>query len=143
MLLKIKKLHNDSKIPVYSTSHSAGADLFTTEEVKIQPGEIVFIKTGLAFEIPEGYFGMVTPRSSLCLKKYLMMPNTPAIIDADFRGDLTLAFRNLGDEDVVIEAFEKIAQIIFVKYDKAEFVESEELSETVRGSGNFGSTGKF
>jgi len=143
MQIKIKKLHADAKLPIYSTEDAAGADLFTTEEVIIKPGETAFIKTGLSFEFPKGYFGLMTPRSSLCLKKHLDLPNSVGILDADYRGDLIVSLRNLGTEDVLIEKNEKIAQIIFMKYEKGEFAEVEELENTSRGDGGFGSTGKF
>lgn len=142
MKVKFKKLHPDAIIPKYQTAGAVGADICTMEEITIKPGELHFIKTGIAIENPENHFVMIAPRSSLCLKKHLDMPNSVGIMDEDFRGEYIVALRNLGNEEVVIEKSERIAQIIFIPYSRMEFDEVDELSETERGIGGFGSTGK-
>ncbi|MEI7604136.1 MAG: dUTP diphosphatase [bacterium] len=142
MNVKIKKLHPEAKTPLFATSGAVGADLFTVEETIIKPGELSYIHTGVAIENPEGHFVMIAPRSSLCLKKHLDMPNSVGIMDEDFRGEYIVVLRNLGNEDVVIEMGERIAQILFIPFSRVEFKEVAELSGTNRGLSGFGTTGK-
>lgn len=143
MNVKVKKLNPEAKLPVYMTNGAAACDLFCVASATIAPGEMVYFKTGLAFEIPSGFYMSISPRSSFCFKMHLDMPNSPAVIDEDYRGEVLIAFRNNGSEEVTIDAGERIAQAAFLAYNKAEFQEVEELSDTERGSGGFGSTGKF
>lgn len=142
MTIKFKKLHNDAKIPIYKTSGACAADISIYEKVVIKPNEITFLKTGIALEIPQGYYISVYPRSSLCLKNHLIMPHSVGIIDEDYRGEIMIVYKNIGTDDVSFEAGERVAQLIINKYEKADFKEGI-LSETERGTGGWGSTGKI
>ena len=143
MKVKIKKVHPEAKIPEYKTKGAAACDVYSLEEVKIKPGESAMLRTGVAFEFPQGYFLMLAPRGSFALKKHLDMPNSVAIGDSDYRGEYLMPVRNLGTEETVVEKHERIGQILFIPIEQAEFEEVDELGETERGSGSFGSTGKF
>lgn len=130
-------------LPRYETEASAGMDLRanTNEAVELKPLERALIKTGLFLEIPVGYEAQVRPRSGLALKKGLSVLNSPGTIDADYRGEIGVILVNLSNESVVIEPGERIAQLVFAQVEQAQFIEVEELSETNRGAGGFGSTG--
>jgi len=141
--IKYIKTDKESKTPEYKSEEAAGADMYSIEEVTINPSELVMIKTGIATEIPKGYFGMLAPRASFCLKLHLDMPHSVGIIDSDYRGEILVPLRNLGKEKVVIAKGERIAQLIIIPYLKVKYVESKKLNTTVRGKGRFGSTGKF
>lgn len=143
MKVNIKKTHENAKIPVYKTSESAGCDVTSVEEVRIKPGESLLVRTGISLEIPKGYLVMLVPRSSFALKKNLDIPNSVGIGDSDFRGEYMFAIRNLGTEDAIIEKDERMGQLVFFKYEQAEFEEKMELENSERGVGGFGSTGKF
>jgi len=142
--VNIKKLNKDAIIPTYGTEYSAGADLYAciTEKVIINPGETVMIPTGIAVEIPVGYAGLVYARSGLASKKGLAPANKVGVIDADYRGELMVALHNHSPEPAEIEKDERIAQMVIAPFLTAEFLEVAELSDTSRGSGGFGSTGK-
>lgn len=142
MKIKIKKLREDAKVPVYASEYSAGADLYSTEALVIAPGETAAVKTGLALEIPEGYVGLVCARSGLATKKGLAPANKVGVIDSDYRGEITVALYNQSKETQTLDAGERAAQLLITPCLKAEFEESDELSETVRGQGGFGSTGR-
>lgn len=141
--IKIKKLDPRAIIPTYGTEYSAGADLYalTCEPVEIKPGETVLIHTGLAFEICEGYGGFVFARSGLATKKGLAPANKVGVIDSDYRGELMVPLHNSSNETAFIASGERVAQIVFLPYAAANFIESETLDDTVRGQGGFGSTG--
>lgn len=128
--------------PARQTEGAAGLDLAAgvTEPVTLAPGEIRLVPTGWATAIPRGYEGQVRPRSGLALKKGLTLVNTPGTIDWDYRGEIKLAMINLGAEPVTINRGERIAQLIISKVESPEALVVEELSETGRGSGGFGST---
>lgn len=143
MKVKFKKFHSEAKVPTRGTSGAAAFDLYCIEETKIKPGETVFFRTGLGVELPEGYFIMIAPRGSLCIKKHLDMPHSVGIGDEDFVGEYLVPYRNIGKQEVTIEKGERFAQMLFIKYSAPEFVEVDELKETGRGKGSFGSTGKF
>lgn len=143
MKVKIKKVHPDAKVPEYKTESAAGCDIHSIEEVKIKPGESALIRTGLAFEFENGYFAMIAPRSSFALKNNLDVPNSVGICDSDYRGEYLMAIRNLGTKEAIVEKHERIGQIVFVPFVQAQFEEVENLGETQRGTGGFGSTGKF
>ena len=143
MKVKIKKVSDLAIVPEYKTEGAAGCDLHSIEEVVIKPNSTVLIKTGLQFEIPEGFFMLLAPRSSLVMKNNLDMPNSIGIIDSDYRGEVLIALRNLGMENVIIEKGERIAQLLIMSSNKAEFELVENLNESLRGSSGFGSTGKF
>lgn len=142
--IKIKKLHENAIIPTYGSEFSAGADLYALSDkpIVIEPGKTVMVHTGLAFEIPEGYGGFVFARSGLASKKGLAPANKVGVVDSDYRGEVMVALHNSSSETATINAGERIAQIVFMPYISASFIECEELSETVRGGGGFGSSGK-
>ena len=142
--IKIKKLHEKAIIPTYGSYFSAGADLYaiSDEPIAIEPGKTVMVHTGLAFEIPEGYGGFVFARSGLASKKGLAPANKVGVVDSDYRGEVMVALHNSSHQTAVINGGERIAQIVFMPYASANFIECEELNETVRGEGGFGSSGK-
>ena len=142
MKLKIKKLNEKALIPVYQTKEAAGFDLHATEDVVINPGERKLIGTGLAFEIEFGYEVQIRPRSGLAYKHGITVLNTPGTIDSDYRGEIKVLLINLGKEAFEIKVGERIAQAVVAPIKQAEIVEVEELSDTTRGEGGFGSTGK-
>lgn len=143
--MKIKVI-NKSKhtLPNYETFASAGMDLRAnlSEPVTIGSMERALIPTGLFMEIPVGYEAQVRPRSGLALKKGITCLNSPGTIDADYRGEIGVILANLSKETFIVEDGERIAQIIIAKHERAEWIETEELSSTERGTGGFGSTGK-
>lgn len=142
MKLKVKKLVRWAKLPEYSTSGSAGLDLFSAEEVEIPPGEWRLIGTGISIELPQGYEAQVRPRSGLALKGITIM-NTPGTIDSDYRGEVKVILVNFSKEVFSVPKGMKIAQLVVSKYEKVECEEVEILSETERGEKGFGSTGIF
>lgn len=141
MQIKIKKLHNNAVIPQYAKAGDAGMDLVATE-VTDGYGFSVTYGTGLAMEIPEGYVGLVFPRSSI--RKYdISLTNCVGVIDSGYRGEIQATFRKeAGIPSKRYEVGDKIAQMIILPYPSIEFMEVEELSNTERGTGGFGSTGK-
>lgn len=144
MKINIKKLDENAKLPTYGTKFSAGADLYALaySQVTVGGGETVLMHTGIAMEIPEGYVGLVFARSGLATKKNLAPANKVGVIDSDYRGEIMVALHNHGTAEQTVEGGERIAQIAIVPFLKAEFNECDELSDTARGVGGFGSTGK-
>ena len=142
--VKIKKLRENAIIPTYGSAFAAGADLYAAidEAVTIEPGETKLIPTGLAFEIPEGYAGFVHARSGLATKRGLAPANKVGVIDSDYRGEVMVALHNHGNQAQTVEAGERIAQMVIAPYITANFILSDELEDTVRGAGGFGSTGR-
>ena len=142
--VKIKKLSDGAKIPVYGTSMSAGCDLSacSPEPVLIPAGTSVLLHTGLSMEIPEGLVGLIFARSGLSCKKGLAPANKVGVIDSDYRGEICVVLHNHGDIDQVVTSGERIAQMVFVPYVTAMFDEVDSLSDTKRGEGGFGSTGR-
>ncbi len=142
MQIKIinKSAHN---LPHYETGASAGMDLRAniSEAVTLQPLERAIIKTGLFIELPVAYEAQVRPRSGLAAKKGITVLNAPGTVDADYRGEIGVILVNLSNEPFTIENGERIAQLVIAKHERAEWIEVEELSETSRGEGGFGSTG--
>lgn len=140
--LKIKKLDEKAIIPTYGTEYSAGADLYALldEDLEIKPGETIMIKTGLAMAIPTGYAGLIYARSSLGSKKGLAPANKVGVVDSDYRGEIKVPLFNQSKETQIIAKNERIAQIIFTPYLKVNFQETDELDDTTRGTGGFGST---
>lgn len=127
------------------TEHAAGVDLHAALEggpCVLHPGERALVPTGLALEIPPGYEAQVRPRSGLALRHGISLVNSPGTIDADYRGEIGVILINHGNEPFVIENGERIAQLVFARYERARFVEVEELGETERGAGGFGHTGR-
>ena len=142
MKIRIKKINENAIIPTYGTEFSAGADLYNLpESVEIAPHATVLIHTGIAAEIPEGYCGLIFARSGLATKRGLAPANKVGVIDADYRGEIMVALHNHSDVAAEVAPGERIAQLAIVPFLKAEFEEAEELSDTVRGAGGFGSTG--
>ncbi len=139
MQVEIKKLVDGAYMPTYATPGSAGADLYSMEEVNIKVGERKLLKTGLSMAIPSGVYGRLAPRSGLAFKSGIDV--MAGVIDEDYRGEIGVILINLGEFEKFILPGDKIAQIIFEKYDKADFVDATSLSNTVRGQGGFGSTG--
>lgn len=141
--IKVKKLHTDAVLPTFAHDTDACMDLYAVEDVILRPGEVKFIRSGLAFEIPTGYYIEVRPRSGLASKKQVIILNSPATIDADYRGEVLVFMKNLsGVDHVVISKGDRFAQMTLKKRLDFEFVEVDELSETERGEGGFGSSGK-
>ena len=143
MIVKIKKLSENAKLPTYGSEDSAGADLYALleESIEIKPHETFFVHTGISVEIPEGYCGLVFARSSMGAKRGLAPANKVGVIDADYRGEIMVTLHNHSEKVAEVEPYERIAQLAIVPFLKAEFEEAEELSDTVRGAGGFGSTG--
>lgn len=141
--MNIKKLNEKAIIPTYGTEFSAGADLYACieEEITINPGETKLIPTGLAMEIPVGYGGFIYARSGLATKKGLAPANKVGVVDADYRGEVMVALYNQSSTEQIIAPQERIAQLVIAPFLKVEFNEVDELNETVRGEGGFGSTG--
>lgn len=142
--VRIKKLNDTAKIPTYGSEYSAGADLYacTEADLVIEPGETVVVKTGIAMEIPVGYAGFIYARSGLATKEGLAPANKVGVVDADYRGEIMVALHNHSKETRTVTAGERIAQMVIAPFLTAEFLPCEELSDTVRGEGGFGSTGK-
>ena len=136
------KVEDDLLIPGYETTGSAGADLKANEDGILQPGQRRLVKTGISIELPLGYEAQVRPRSGLALKHGITMVNSPGTIDCDYRGEIGVILINTGKEDFTVENNDRIAQIVLSPVIRADFVTTEILSETERGSGGFGSTGK-
>ncbi len=130
--------------PFYATVGAAGMDLkaHMEEAVTLEPLERTLIKTGLFMELPMGYEAQIRPRSGLAYKKGISIPNAPGTIDCDYRGEIGVILVNLSNEKVVIEPGERIAQMVIAKYEKIEWNNVELLSESDRGAGGYGSTGK-
>jgi dUTP pyrophosphatase len=131
------------ELPNYETIASAGMDLRANIEapITLKPLERTIVKTGLFIELPIGYEAQVRPRSGLAAKKGITVLNSPGTVDADYRGEIGVILVNLSQDDFVIENGERIAQLIIAKHERAEWVEVQELSQTSRGEGGFGSTG--
>ena len=142
--MKIKKLNDAAITPTYGSEFSAGADLYACEdgEVVIGVGETRLIHTGIALEIPSGYVGLVYARSGLATKRGLAPANKVGVIDSDYRGEIMVALYNQSGKEQSICDGERIAQIVFTPYATAEFELCDELEDTARGDGGFGSTGR-
>lgn len=138
----VNKSHHP--LPEYQTAHSAGVDLRANlaEAIVLKPLQRKLVPTGLFIELPEGYEAQIRPRSGLALKHGLTVLNTPGTIDADYRGEICVILVNLSDTDFTINDGERICQMVIARHEKALFVKVDELSETQRGAGGFGHTGK-
>ena len=142
--VKIKKLRENAIIPTYGSEFAAGADLYACldEAVTIEVGETRLIPTGFAFEIPVGFAGFIYARSGLASKRGLAPANKVGVVDADYRGEVMVALHNHGKEDQIVESGERVAQMVIAPFVTANFVLADELDDTVRGEGGFGSTGR-
>lgn len=140
--VSIKRLDPSAELPSYAYEGDAGLDLRSNESVDIAPYERALISTGLAIALPEGYAGFVQPRSGMALKRGLSIANTPGLIDAHYRGELKIIAVNLdAHETIHIERGERIAQLVIQQVPVVHLIEVDELEETDRGSGGFGSSG--
>ena len=143
-VIPVKKLKPNAIFPTYGSAGAAGADLYACldEAIEIAPGQTVFVPTGLAMEIPEGYAGLAYARSGLACKQDLAPANKVGVIDSDYRGEFIIALHNHGREVRVINHGDRIAQLVITPVYTPGFTEVSELSDTKRGVGGFGSTGK-
>ena len=141
MQIKIKKLHPDAILPTYATDGSACFDIYSLESVCTQQPQAI-IKTGLAFEIPEGYALMVYSRSGHAFKSDIRLANCVAVIDSDYRGELLVKLTRDVDAGIHVEYGERVAQGMIIPIEQVGFIEVDELKTTQRGEGGFGSTGK-
>jgi dUTP pyrophosphatase len=141
--VKIHLLNNKAKMPVCGSKYSAGYDLHSIcdEVVTIGPHETIKMNTGISLEIPEGYFGAIFARSGIATKRGLRPANCTGVVDSDYRGEVIVALHNDTDQLQMVEPGERIAQLVIMPYLSVEFEETDNLQETQRGSGGFGSTG--
>ena len=142
--ISVKLLRPSARIPTYGTEASAGADLYACmqDKVEVGPGQSVMIPTGIAMEIPKGYAGLVFARSSMGAKRGLAPANKVGVIDSDYRGEIRVVLHNHSGEPQSVEPGERVAQLLIVPVFTPGFQEAEILSDTSRGAGGFGSTGK-
>lgn len=143
MKVNIKKLNDNAIIPSYGSRFAAGADLYACIEndVVVNPHQTVLIPTGIALELPEGLAGLIYARSGLATKKGLAPANKVGVVDCDYRGEVKVTLHNHSEVPQTVAVGERVAQLVITPYVTAEFVAVDELSETVRGEGGFGSTG--
>ncbi|HVW86137.1 MAG TPA: dUTP diphosphatase [Bryobacteraceae bacterium] len=141
--VRIRKLHPNALVPRYAHGplEDAGMDLHSVEAVSLAPGETRLVPTGIAIELPPGFEAQIRPRSGLALKYSITLPNSPATIDPGYRGEIRVILQNLGREVFVIEPGERIAQMVVARYEAIEWEEGD-LSESIRGEGGFGSSGR-
>lgn len=144
MKIKIKRLHADAQIPVYAHGplEDAGMDLYSVEEVTLEPQVARLVPTGLSIEVPPGYEAQLRPRSGLALKHAITLPNAPATIDPGYRGEVKVILLNLGRETYCVKKGDRIAQMVIAKYEAVELEETSDLGESNRGGGGFGSSGR-
>lgn len=144
MKVKLKKLNEGAIIPTYGSPCSAGADLYACidADITVKPGQTVFVGTGLAMELEDGYVALIYARSGLACKKGLAPANKVGVIDSDYRGEIKVAIHNHSSEEHTISVGERIAQMVVTPYIRCEFEETKELDATERGEGGFGSTGR-
>ena len=142
--MRVKKLRENAMIPTYGSPESAGADLYACLEadVTIEPGKTVFIPTGLAMEVPKGYAGLIYARSSMGTKRGLAPANKVGVVDSDYRGEVMVALHNHGQQSQVVAHGERIAQLLVTPVLAPAFEECDDLTDTQRGTGGFGSTGR-
>lgn len=141
--IRIKKFNPKAIIPTYGSKYAAGADLYACmdEPVTIAPHQTVMLHTGIAMEIPAGYAGLIYPRSGMASKRHLAPANKVGVVDPDYRGEFMVAMHNHSDEPQTVEPGERMAQLVITPFITAAFEEADELSDTVRGAGGFGSSG--
>lgn len=143
--MRFQKLRPDAKIPTYGSKEAAGADLYacTAEPVTIAPGEAAKFPIGIAVEIPKGYVGLIFARSSMGIKRGLAPANMVGVIDSDYRGEICVFLRNQSGVPQTVEPYERVAQMAIMPVIQVSYEEAENLDETDRGVGGFGSTGRF
>ncbi len=134
---------SNNPLPAYETKGSAGMDIkaFIEEPIVLHPLERKLVPTGLFIELPEGFEAQLRPRSGLAFKHGISLPNTPATIDSDYRGELKVALVNLSNQSFTIQTGDRIAQMVIARHERAQWIEVETLNVTTRGHGGFGSTG--
>ncbi len=145
MKVNFKKLNDKAIVPTYGSEFAAGADLYACTDgqtVTFEPGQTKLIKTGIAMEIPEGYAGLIYARSGIANKRGLAPSNKVGVVDSDYRGEIMVSLHNHSLETQSISDGERIAQMVIAPFLKVEYTEVDELTDTVRGAGGFGSTGK-
>ncbi|MCR5798002.1 MAG: dUTP diphosphatase [Eubacterium sp.] len=142
--VSFKKLDERACVPTYGTEFAAGADLYACmdEAIVIKSGETAFVHTGIAMAIPVGVVGLIYARSGLACKKGLAPANKVGVIDSDYRGEIMVALHNHSGADIEVEPGERVAQMVMAPYYVADYTEVDELEDTERGAGGFGSTGK-
>ena len=140
--VKAKKLYADARLPEYAHIGDSGADLFSYGAHIIEPGKQALVSTGICIAIPYGYEGQIRPRSGLAKNYMISVTNTPGTIDSGYRGEMSILLINHGEKSYEVKKGDKIAQIIFVKVEKAKLKVVDTLDETLRGEGGFGHTGK-
>lgn len=141
-LLRVRRLRPDAVLPRYAHPGDAGLDLATAVEVTLAPGARAAVPTGVAVAVPDGWVGLVHPRSGLARRHGVTVLNTPGTIDAGYRGELVVLLVNLGEEAVALAAGERVAQLLLQRVGRAEVLEVDSLDDTARGEGGFGSTGR-
>lgn len=141
-IIKFKRLHESAVLPAYKTSGAAGADLHSVEEVLLRPGEVRAVSVGFAVSIPEGFEIQLRPRSGLALNQGVTVHNSPGTVDSDYRGEVKVILANFGKADFKVSPGDRIAQAVVAVVAQAVYEETEELDNTARGSGGFGSTGR-
>lgn len=139
--VKIQKITDDAKLPIYAHEGDAGMDVYSNEDCVLKPGERKLVGTGVRIAVPAGHECQVRPKSGLAVKHGISVVNTPGTIDSGYRGEVKVIMINLGQEDYKVEKGSKIAQLVFNKVESAELEEVKELDETTRNEGGFGSTG--
>ena len=144
MRIRIKRLHADARIPAYAHGplEDAGLDLHSVEDVTLEPQVAKLVPTGLFLEIPPGFEAQIRPRSGLALKNGISVLNSPGTIDADYRGEVGIILINLGNEAFTIQTGDRIAQMVIARHETAEWVQTDTLEASTRGTGGFGHTGK-
>ena len=142
--VRVKLLREGAKAPVYGSPEAAGADLYAClkQDMVVEPGKTVFVPTGFAMEVPKGCAGLIYARSGLACKRGLAPANKVGVIDSDYRGEIIVALHNHGEEAQTVSHGERIAQMVITPVITPAYVISDELDDTVRGAGGFGSTGK-
>ena len=142
MRIKVQKLHPDAVVPAYATPGASGFDLVAIDEYEIEPGKTILVRTGLAFEVPEGFELQIRPRSGLSLNSSFRVANSPGTLDADFRGECCIIAQNAASEGTItVKKGARIAQGVICPVVRAVFEETDRLSPTERDKGGFGSTG--
>ena len=142
--IRVKKLRDGAKLPTYGSSEAAGADLYAciSEPVSVEPGKTVFVPTGIAIEVPQHCAGLIYARSGLACKKGLAPANKVGVIDSDYRGEVIVALHNHGVQAQIVQNGDRIAQLVITPVFQPAYEVTEDLSDTTRGEGGFGSTGK-
>ena len=143
-MICVKKLNSDARIPTYGSSEAAGADLYAclSAPITVAPGETAWVPTGIALEVPRGCAGLIYARSGLSTKRGLAPANKVGVVDSDYRGEITVVLLNQSKEPQTIEPGERIAQFVITPVLTPAYAEVTELTDTERGCGGFGSTGK-